>query len=744
MASTYSSLKIQLMATGENSGTWGNVTNVNLGTALEEAIVGSADVTFSSGTVTLTLTDSNASQTARNLRLNLTGTSGGAQNLIVPAIEKVYIVNNGCADAITVKNSSGTGIAVPAGKTMYVYNDGTNVVDAITHLTSLTLGTPLPVASGGTGSNSATFSGANITNLNASAVSSGTLDNARTTAASANGASTIIARDASGNFTANTATLTTVTGNGSGLTSLNASSITSGTVPTTNLASGTANSSTYLRGDQTWAAIASTPSSLSSTFPLKSATSLAAGRVVNINSSGEVGDYPVVNTLGSVVTNTGGYGYSQFSTDGSRALYFSATNSPDGNYTITMRGFGVTGSASTTGTVTVTSNFNIRGGAGGGIEQAGYSAIPINATQFLVHFWVSGYAVIGECGFGRSRARLFVVTVDSSGNCTKGSENTYFSVDNQQGGMGSGMYRFVNGLYGIYLNYRNSSFTYQYLGYYVTVAGDTVTTAQDNDFNNYTGTTEAGATFGQITSSNIAVNTGATNSNTLYKATWNGSALGAVTTETIQSNANRIVARLVSTTLLLAAYTDASNVLRVATYTINQSTGALTFFASRILDNTFAVGAVRLSLASESSTRYLLTAYNSGAQYGYSFEINSSGDILGTGIKLTTGLTDEDLNPTYTGSSSTYRIANYNTKTQDFTVNSYNTPAWNSLGVSQTVQNTSPATIFTDGVVSGFAGLTPGLTYYVDQTTYNGAVTTTPGNFLVGLATSSTQISLGL
>lgn len=139
------------MATGENSGTWGNVTNVNLGTALEEAIVGSSDVTFASGTVTLTLTDTNSSQTARNLRLNLTGTSGGAQNLIVPAIEKVYIVNNGCADAITVKNSTGTGIAVPAGKTMYVYNDGTNVVDAITHLSSLTLGAALPAGSGGTG-----------------------------------------------------------------------------------------------------------------------------------------------------------------------------------------------------------------------------------------------------------------------------------------------------------------------------------------------------------------------------------------------------------------------------------------------------------------------------------------------------------------------------------------------------------------------------------------------------------------
>jgi hypothetical protein len=165
MASTYSSLKIQLMATGENSGTWGNVTNVNLGTALEEAIVGSADVTFSSGTVTLTLTDTNASQTARNLRLNLTGTSGGAQNLIVPAIEKVYIVNNDCADAITVKNSTGTGIAVPAGKTMYLYNNGTNVVEAINHLTSLTLDTPLPVSSGGTGSNTGINASTSVTGI---------------------------------------------------------------------------------------------------------------------------------------------------------------------------------------------------------------------------------------------------------------------------------------------------------------------------------------------------------------------------------------------------------------------------------------------------------------------------------------------------------------------------------------------------------------------------------------------------
>jgi hypothetical protein len=151
MASTYSNLKIELITTGEQAGTWGATTNTNLGTALEEAITGTVDVSFSSADVTLTLTDTNATQTARNLRLNLTGTSGGARNLIVPAIEKQYIVNNGLADAVTVKNSTGTGIAVPAGKTMLVFNNATNVVDVTTYLSSLTLGTALPVPSGGSG-----------------------------------------------------------------------------------------------------------------------------------------------------------------------------------------------------------------------------------------------------------------------------------------------------------------------------------------------------------------------------------------------------------------------------------------------------------------------------------------------------------------------------------------------------------------------------------------------------------------
>jgi hypothetical protein len=164
MASTYSNIKIQLMTTGENTTTWGDVTNVNLGTAIEEAIVGSADVAFSNANVTLTLTNTNSTQAARNMRLNLTGTATTGYNLIVPAIEKPYIINNGTDGTITVKNSTGSGIAVPAGKTMWVYNNGTDVVDAVTQVTTLATSGNVTIGGGGdliissaTGGNSTTF-----------------------------------------------------------------------------------------------------------------------------------------------------------------------------------------------------------------------------------------------------------------------------------------------------------------------------------------------------------------------------------------------------------------------------------------------------------------------------------------------------------------------------------------------------------------------------------------------------------
>jgi microcystin-dependent protein len=132
MASTYSSsLKIELIGTGEQVGTWGTTTNVNLGTALEEAIANSADVTFSSTNVTLTLTNTNASQTARHLRLRLVGTSGGARTLTLPAVEKSYVIKNELADTVTVKNATGSGVAVASGTSSYVYSTGAGVEEVV-------------------------------------------------------------------------------------------------------------------------------------------------------------------------------------------------------------------------------------------------------------------------------------------------------------------------------------------------------------------------------------------------------------------------------------------------------------------------------------------------------------------------------------------------------------------------------------------------------------------------------------
>jgi hypothetical protein len=156
MASNFSTnLKIELINQGEQAGQWGNTTNTNLGTAIEEAIVGYGNPNFTSDAdLTLTLTNANSTQVARNLVLNVTSvTLSATRSLIVPNIEKPYVVQNNTTggQSILVKTSGGAGVTIPNGKSAIVYVDGTNVVSQITHIPDLTLATALPVASGGTG-----------------------------------------------------------------------------------------------------------------------------------------------------------------------------------------------------------------------------------------------------------------------------------------------------------------------------------------------------------------------------------------------------------------------------------------------------------------------------------------------------------------------------------------------------------------------------------------------------------------
>jgi len=132
MASAYSTdLKLELMVTGENSGTWGDKTNTNLN-LVQQAIAGYEAIDVASADVTLAMTNA-ALSNARNMVLNLTGTLAANRSLNVPdGIEKTYIVADSTTRAgytLTIKTVSGTGVAIPAGKTVLVYSDGTNVVD---------------------------------------------------------------------------------------------------------------------------------------------------------------------------------------------------------------------------------------------------------------------------------------------------------------------------------------------------------------------------------------------------------------------------------------------------------------------------------------------------------------------------------------------------------------------------------------------------------------------------------------
>jgi hypothetical protein len=138
MASSFSDLGIELMATGENAGTWGTKTNTNL-QIVEKAIAGYVEQAVTSGgTTALSITDGDATEStsvARHAVIKLTGTITGNSIVTVPdSIEKVYIVTNGTSGAYTVqfKTASGTGITfgVSEKTTRLVYSDGTNLVDA--------------------------------------------------------------------------------------------------------------------------------------------------------------------------------------------------------------------------------------------------------------------------------------------------------------------------------------------------------------------------------------------------------------------------------------------------------------------------------------------------------------------------------------------------------------------------------------------------------------------------------------
>jgi hypothetical protein len=133
MASTYSpSLKITLIGDGDQAGIWGQTTNTNLGTLLEQAITGVESIIMADANYTLT-SFNGVSDQARNAVLVVTGSNTAVRDVIPPVAEKMYtVVNNTTGGyAIRVIGSTGTGVTIPNGYTALVYCNGTNFYQAL-------------------------------------------------------------------------------------------------------------------------------------------------------------------------------------------------------------------------------------------------------------------------------------------------------------------------------------------------------------------------------------------------------------------------------------------------------------------------------------------------------------------------------------------------------------------------------------------------------------------------------------
>jgi hypothetical protein len=147
MASSYSTdLKLELMVTGENSGTWGDKTNTNLN-LVQQAIAGYQEVNIAGGaqTTALVMTDGTLSN-ARNAVIKFTGTITGNQVVTIPdVIEKTYTLINGTTGAFTVEFKTAGGTGFTFGTTeknaALVFSDGTNVVEITNQLAGLVVGT---------------------------------------------------------------------------------------------------------------------------------------------------------------------------------------------------------------------------------------------------------------------------------------------------------------------------------------------------------------------------------------------------------------------------------------------------------------------------------------------------------------------------------------------------------------------------------------------------------------------------
>ena len=732
MASTYSTdLKLELMVTGENAGTWGDKTNTNLN-LLQQAIAGYQAISIAGGAQTTALVMSNAEiSNARNAVVKLTGTITGNQIVTIPnGIEKTYIIENGTTGAFTVQFTTVSGTGPTFSTTdkgiKIVYSDGTNVVDVNANLSGPTLASDLNVngksiistsngnivlAPNGTGDVQLDADTVRIgdSNANATLTTNGTGDLILNTNSGTNSGSITIADGTNGNIS--------VTPNGTGSIVLDGLNWPQ--------ADGTASQvlQTNGSGQLSFGTISSSPTQLVQSLPLAGGVSYTAGQTASIGSSGNIVALPTVNTFGTARVNSSALAYDVISTDGSRVIRFSYSNS---NQTLTMNGVAITNDGSpVNGSVSVTDTINYS--YGGGQSGAVTAAIALNGNTFYIGWSTQSTSYDEFGGYTSRNNNSFIVVVDASGNCTKGNVIS----NNRAGysGISISISKVLKNLV-VFKFTATSSATLNQM--HVFSSTSTLTSTSETDAESFQGSN--GRNSFLTTNNKLVFMFGNTLRISDYSASGPAS-IGTPVDTTIFGDylSGGDFGRMSSTQddapeYILSTYTDTSAVSKYRTFSVTQATGALTTV------ETGALSVINSNSPNGMTHRDKDRFIGSNASFSFTNGVANSPSFNAPYTLGTMRYNSADLYYSF-GTAATGFPQN-----QGYTVVAYATTSFNYIGIVKTTDSTSPIDIVTDGVVGGFTSLTPGTLYYT-ATPADGTVTTSSASgILVGKAVSATEI----
>jgi len=726
MASSFSTdLKLELMVTGENSGTWGDKTNTNLN-LLQQAIAGYQAIALTSTNTTLAMSNATISN-ARNAVIKFTGTIAANTTVFVDSgIEKTYIIENATSGAFTLALNQVGGASVIWAATdksvKQIYLNGTDAVDTglvsatgVATLTNKTLTSPqINEIDDNAGNEFVIFS------KTTSAVNEFTITNAITGTApeiTSTGADTNIDIK--------------ITPKGTGKVVLDGIKY-----PNTDGSSGQL-LSTDGSGNLSFITVSSEAQFIAGSLPLATNKSTTARNAVSISkATGEVGAYPVLNVYSSTiktVTTTATVSYSLDGSYGVISTDFNATTKSFVGVFTPNSGTPVIGNTSVLISVLAAE-----------VAQGGYAFSTQIYKVASDIFMVGTVARSNTDGGWVSGFRGFTLRVNTSGALSVGNITTLSSV------VGSVELFSLNSQY-------NTTTYFMYGGGSNASLSRVLTLSTNLTTINIFSSNSSGQTF---TPGGYYFNFGSFG-NTYYYPTNNSvvfATLNATTriisnnssTQSISGNFYNNVATWykVGDSRWLAEYQNSTTLAyEIATFDVNATTLAFTSINSTTRLYSGMVKFVGTTSAITNVSTNLTTAvlsYAAGLGYNQNtLELSTNGTIKGYNVGTYLGVAsvnpyDYNLDPN-TSNEITTAFLNTSSQYKDLIVNAASTEQFNYCGIATANDSTSPVTVIQDGIQDGYTGLSIGSAYYVN---FDGTLSTVATNITAGVAVTSTQLQI--